>query len=64
MTTEEWRKLSLQTSITEKEKQQKTMFNRRLKYPPRSELRRLCVQYSWWFRHELNDFRVRLAKIQ
>lgn len=64
MTTEEGRKLSLQVSIREKNMQKHTMFNKRLSYPPRSELRRLCVQLSWWNRRALNDLRSRMVVIK
>ena len=55
MTKEEGRKLSLQVSIREKNTQKQSMFNERLKFEPRSELRRLCVKLSWWHRLARNE---------
>lgn len=64
MTTEEGRKLSLQVSIREKNIQKRSMFKERLKFAPRSELRRLCVKLCWWNRRALNDLRSHMVEIK
>lgn len=43
---------------------QQQLFRARLKYEPRSELRRLCVKLAWWCRRGANEFLSRMVVIK